>query len=54
MDHCATWLEPTALLLLERRYGDPMRDIETVLFQYTLPFYFIKKADGTDDYMKNM
>ena len=35
VDHCATWLEPTALLLLERRYGNPMRDIETVLFQYT-------------------
>ena len=35
MDHCATWLEPTALLLLMRRYGYPMRVIETVLSQYT-------------------
>ena len=35
VDHCATWLEPTALLLLMRRYGYPMRVIETVLSQYT-------------------
>ena len=41
VDHCATWLEPTALLLLMRRYGYPMRVIETVLSQYTPPSYLI-------------
>ena len=45
MDHCATWLEPTALLLLERRYGNPVINSVLVLLQYTSRFYLCSEED---------